>query len=71
MRNARNNLRVKDTAYHLAMEETNCIQTDFNTFESKAKELLKNIIRVTWSEGWNYSLDWKVKAEQFLSEVEK
>ena len=39
----------------------------------KAKELIKNIIRVTWGEGWNYSLDWKVKAEQFLndSEVEK
>jgi len=38
-----------------------------------AKELIKNIIRVTWGEGWNYSLDWKVKAEQFLkdSEVEK
>lgn len=34
----------------------------------EAKELLKNIIRVTWGEGWNYSLDWKVKAEQFLKE---
>lgn len=31
-----------------------------------AKELIKNIIRVTWGEGWNYSLDWKCKAEQFL-----
>ena len=38
---------------------------------TKAKEIIKNIIRVTWGEGWNYSLDWKVKAEQFLSEVEK
>ena len=40
---------------------------------TKAKELIENIIRVTWGEGWNYSLDWKVKAEQFLkeSEVEK
>jgi predicted nuclease with TOPRIM domain len=38
---------------------------------TKAKELIKNIIRVTWSEGWNYSPDWKVKAERFLSEVEK
>lgn len=27
------------------------------------KDLIKNIIRVTWGEGWNYSLDWKVKAE--------
>ena len=38
---------------------------------TKVKELIENIIRVTWGEGWNYSLDWKVKAEQFLSEVEK
>jgi len=39
----------------------------------EAKELIERIIRVTWGEGWNYSLDWKVKAEQFLkdSEVEK
>ena len=37
---------------------------------NKAKELIKNIIRVTWGEGWNYSLDWRVKAEQFLKEVE-
>ena len=35
---------------------------------NKAKELIKNIIRVTYGEGWNYSLDWKVKAEQFLKE---
>ena len=37
----------------------------------KAKEIIENIIRVTWGEGWNYSLDWKVKAEQFLKENEK
>lgn len=37
----------------------------------KAKDLIRNLLRVTWGEGWNYSLDWKVKAEQFLSEVEK
>ena len=35
---------------------------------AKAKDLIENIIRVTWGEGWNYSLDWKVKAEQFLKE---
>lgn len=34
----------------------------------QAKEIIKNIIRVTWGEGWNYSLDVKVKAEQFLKE---
>jgi len=35
---------------------------------AKATELLKKVIKVTWGEGWNYSLDWKVKAEQFLKE---
>lgn len=35
---------------------------------AELKELIKNIIRVTWGEGWNYSLDWKVKAEQFIKE---
>jgi hypothetical protein len=38
---------------------------------TKAKELIENIIRVTWGEGWNYSLDWKAKAEQFIKEIEK
>lgn len=33
---------------------------------TEAKELIKNIIRVTWGEGWSYSLDWKVKAETFI-----
>ena len=37
---------------------------------AKAKELIENIIRVTWGEGWNYSLDWKAQAEQFLKESE-
>ena len=36
---------------------------------TKAKDLIENIIRVTWGEGWNYSLDWKIKAEQFLNSV--
>lgn len=44
--------------------------TYFDNF-TKAKEIIKNIIRVTWGEGWNYSLDWKVKAEQFLEEGRK
>lgn len=35
---------------------------------NKAKELIRNIIRVTWGEGWNYDLGWKVKAEQFIKE---
>lgn len=37
---------------------------------NKAKELIRNIIRVTWGEGWNYDLGWKVKAEQFIKEIE-
>ena len=32
----------------------------------EAKDLIRNLLRVTYGEGWNYSLDWKVKAEKFL-----
>jgi hypothetical protein len=32
----------------------------------EAKDLIRNLLRVTYGEGWNYSLDVKVKAEQFL-----
>ena len=39
-------------------------------YRKKAKELIKNIVKVTWGEGWSYSLDWKVKAEKFLKEEE-
>ena len=38
---------------------------------AEAKDLIRNLLRVTYGEGWNYSLDWKVKAEKFLSEVEE
>lgn len=34
----------------------------------EAKEIIRNLLRVTYGEGWNYSLDVKVKAEQFLGE---
>lgn len=36
----------------------------------EAKEIIRNLLRVTYGEGWNYSLDVKVKAEQFLKECE-
>ena len=36
--------------------------------KAEAKDLIRNLLRVTYGEGWNYSLDWKVKAEQFLKE---
>lgn len=48
------------------IEATLKVVNQFN----EAKDIIKNIIRVTWGEGWNYSLDWKVKAEQFLKAVE-
>ena len=35
----------------------------------KAEDIIHNIIRVTWGEGWSYSLDWKVRAESFLKEI--
>lgn len=35
---------------------------------TEAKELIRNLLRVTYGEGWNYSLDVKVKAENFLKE---
>ena len=38
---------------------------------TKATDLLKKVIKVTWGEGWNYSLDVKVESEQFLKECEK
>ena len=38
---------------------------------NEAKEIIQNLIRVTWGEGWNYSLDWKVKAEAFIKETEQ
>ena len=45
--------------------------TKKNEYKDKlevAKNIIRNIIRVTWGEGWSYSLDVKVKAEQFLKE---
>lgn len=36
---------------------------------NRAKELMLNMVRVTWGEGWNYSLDVKVKAEELIKEV--
>ena len=35
---------------------------------TEAKDLIRNLLRVTYGEGWNYSLDVKVKAEEFLRE---
>ena len=34
----------------------------------KAKEIIKRLLKATYGEGWNYSLQVKVEAEQFLKE---
>ena len=41
---------------------------DLESELAEAKDLIRNLLRVTYGEGWNYSLDWKVKAEEFLKE---
>ena len=33
---------------------------------TKAVSIIRNLLRVTYGDGWNYSLDAKVEAEQFL-----
>ena len=69
----------------LFQEEIDCSNNGYPLFEpseeyeikqlkkqlNEAKDLIRNLLRVTYGEGWNYSLDWKVKAEEFLREVEK
>ena len=37
---------------------------------TEAKDLIKRLIKETYGEGWNYSLQVKVEAEQFLKECE-
>lgn len=37
---------------------------------TRAKELIKRLIKATYGEGWNYSLQVKVEAEKFLKESE-
>ena len=61
------NAELKDQLT-LKDEELNCVVTDFNTFKSEAKDLIRNLLRVTYGEGWNYSLQVKVEAEKFLKE---
>lgn len=34
----------------------------------KAKEIIKRLLKATYGEGWNYSLQVKVEAEKFLKE---
>ena len=37
----------------------------------KAKEIIKWLLKATYGEGWNYSLQVKVEAEKFLKESEQ
>lgn len=37
---------------------------------TKAKEIIKRLLKATYGEGWNYSLQVKVEAEKFLKESE-
>lgn len=53
-------------------EEIGCIETDFNTFKSEAKEIIKELLSSCFgynSKTVNYEV--KAKAEQFLKEVEE
>jgi len=61
---------TKDELEKQTMEWKNNYILKLEKENAELKELIKNIIRVTWGEGWNYSLDWKVKAEQFLKDCE-
>lgn len=36
----------------------------------EAKEIIKRLLKATYGEGWNYSLQVKVEAEKFLKESE-
>ncbi len=53
------------------LKEISVMQSDFAMQLDKAKYLIKNLIRVTWGEGWNYDLGWKVEVENFLKEAEE
>lgn len=37
-------------------------------FEKGAEEIIKRLLKATYGEGWNYSLQVKVEAEDFLKE---
>ena len=69
------NAKLKEEIKYLS-EQIQKLKIELDTPESvvldkldEAKEIIRNLLRVTYGEGWNYSLDWKVKAEQFLKEA--
>jgi hypothetical protein len=51
-------------------EEIGCIETDFNTFKSKAKEIIKTFLGFAEAFGYSPSMDkFITDAEQFLKEI--
>lgn len=65
------NAKLKD-GIALKDEEIGCIETDFNTFKSKAKEIIKTFLGFAEAFGYSPSMDKFISdTEQFLSEVEK
>ena len=68
------NAELKD-GIALKDEEVGCIETDFNTFKSKAKEIIKNLLILKNDHFGNTKMEWRVKvteqAEQFLNSEEK
>ena len=64
---------LKNNEIDYLSEQIQKLKIELDTPESivfdkldEAKELIRNLLGVTYGEGWNYSLDVKVKAEQFL-----
>lgn len=37
----------------------------------EARDLIKNLLKVTYGDGWIYNYEWKVKADKFLGEIEE
>ena len=69
--NAQKKLEEENTRLNICKFEMNKMLEERKDQLAEAKDLIKNILRVTWGEGWNYSLDWKVKAEQFLNDIKE
>ena len=60
------------TVIALKDEEMGCIETDFNTFKSQAKEIIKTFLGFAEAFGYSPSMDkFITEAKQFISEVEK
>ena len=62
------NARLKD-GIALKDEEVGCIETDFNTFKSKAKGIIVTFLGLMQTFGYSPSMDkFITEAEQFIEE---